>query len=363
MEIEVEKQLKLSGKKDIETFGVEKFNRLCRESVFRYKADWEQLSDRIGYWLDYSHPYVTYTNDYIETVWWLLSRLHEKDLLYRGHRVLPYCPRCGTVLSSHELALGYEETKDKSIYLTFPLVGSQDIRRWSWSSGPRPRGPCPSNVAAAVNPDLITACPRSASREGRQRSAAGDRRVTFGGGEAMGPARQRGSARGHAQGERLVGREYLRPLDIVDLPEGSRHSVVMPGAFVTAEDGSGIVHLAPAFGADDYAAGQTHGLELLRPVAPDGTFRGTSWPELEGRLVTADETNELIIRRLKEAGRLLLDRAARPQLSPLLALPEQADLLRPRFLVRPHFGGEGPDARLQPGGRLAPAGGRGRTVR
>ena len=106
VEIEVEKELKLSGKKDIETFGVAEFNARARKSVFKYQSDWESLSDRIGYWLDYEHPYITCSNEYIETVWWLLRRLHERDLLYRGHRVLPYCPRCGTVLSSHELALG-----------------------------------------------------------------------------------------------------------------------------------------------------------------------------------------------------------------------------------------------------------------
>jgi isoleucyl-tRNA synthetase len=110
VEIEVEKQLGLTGgKKAIEQYGVEKFNAKCRENVFTYKQDWEQLSDRIAYWLDYEHPYITYSNDYVESVWWLLSRLYEKRMLYRGHRVLPYCPRCGTALSSHELALGYEK--------------------------------------------------------------------------------------------------------------------------------------------------------------------------------------------------------------------------------------------------------------
>src|SRR3989475_10557177 len=113
VEIEVEKQLQISGKKQIEAFGVEKFNALCRENVFTYKTDWEALSERIAYWLDYEHPYITYTPEYIETVWWLLKRLHDKALLYRGHKVLPYCPRCGTALSSHELALGYEEVRSE----------------------------------------------------------------------------------------------------------------------------------------------------------------------------------------------------------------------------------------------------------
>ncbi|HYS61329.1 MAG TPA: class I tRNA ligase family protein, partial [Gemmatimonadales bacterium] len=122
VEIEVERMLGISGKKQIEAYGVEKFNRLCRENVFKYKADWETLSERIAYWLDYEHPYITYSNDYIETVWWLLKRLHDKALLYRGHKVLPYCPRCGTALSSHELALGYDEVQTNSVFVTFPLA-------------------------------------------------------------------------------------------------------------------------------------------------------------------------------------------------------------------------------------------------
>jgi isoleucyl-tRNA synthetase len=121
VEIEVEKQLQLKGKKAIEEYGVERFNALCRSSVFTYKAEWETLSDRIGYWLDYDNPYITFSNNYVESVWWILRRLHDRGLLFRGHRVLPYCPRCGTVLSSHELAQGYEEVRDRAIFVTFPL--------------------------------------------------------------------------------------------------------------------------------------------------------------------------------------------------------------------------------------------------
>jgi isoleucyl-tRNA synthetase len=297
VEIEVEKQLKLNGKKAIEEFGVEEFNRLCRQSVFTYKADWEQLSNRVGYWLDYEHAYVTYTNEYIESVWWLLHRLFEKGLLYRGHRVLPYCPRCGTVLSSHELALGYEEVKDKSIYVTFPLEDGSGRELVVWTTTP---WTLPSNVAAAVHPELDYGVYRSpkfpgrsfvmaVSREAKLREIAGDDLVL----ESTLP------------GTALVGLRYTRPLPVVQF-EGSRnHSVVVPGNFVTAEDGSGIVHMAPAFGADDYAAGKEHNLEMVRPVGVDGTFIGTTWPEIEGKLVTADETNELIIRRLKADGRWL----------------------------------------------------------
>src|SRR6266480_1413849 len=154
VEIEVEKTLGISGKKQIEAYGIEKFNKLCRESVFTYKTDWESLSERIAYWLDYEHPYITYTNDYIETVWWLLKRLHEKALLYRGHKVLPYCPRCGTALSSHEVAQGYETVQTNSVYVAFPLLGRKgDIPRELviWTTTP---WTLVSNVAVAVHPDL-----------------------------------------------------------------------------------------------------------------------------------------------------------------------------------------------------------------
>ncbi|MDX2122487.1 MAG: isoleucine--tRNA ligase [Gemmatimonadota bacterium] len=297
VEIEVEKQLKLNGKKAIEEYGVEAFNRLCRESVFTYKAEWEQLSSRIGYWLDYEHPYITYSNEYVESVWWLLHRLFERDLLYRGHRVLPYCPRCGTVLSSHELALGYEEVKDKSIYVTFPLTDGTGRELVVWTTTP---WTLPSNVAAAVHPDLEYGIYRHPKHPGRGFVMATSREAKLR--EILG---EELALEGTVAGRELAGLEYRRALDVVPLPGEYRHSVVIPGQFVTAEDGSGIVHMAPAFGADDYHAGKEHGLALVRPVAPDGTFAGTTWPEIEGRLVTAEETNEIIIRRLKADGRWL----------------------------------------------------------
>src|SRR5437867_2772411 len=152
VEIEVEKMLNLNGKKDIEAFGVEKFNRLCRESVFKYKADWEALSDRIAYWLDYDHPYITYSNDYIETVWWLLQRLHEKALLYRGHKVLPYCPRCGTALSSHEVAQGYDTVQTNSVYVTFPLAEDRARQLVIWTTRPRGSSTWPPRSAPTTMP-------------------------------------------------------------------------------------------------------------------------------------------------------------------------------------------------------------------
>ncbi len=288
VEIEVEKSLGLSGKKAIEDFGVAEFNRLCRESVFTYKKDWEALSERIGYWLDYERPYVTCTAEYIESVWWLLKQLHEKKLLTRGHRVLPYCPRCGTVLSSHELAQGYEAIQDKSIYLSFPLPDGRELVVWTttpWT--------LPSNVAVAVHPDLEYGEFRS--KDGRRLVLAVARADALAGLVDADPVSR-------FPGATLVGLRYRRPLDVVPLPSEGDHSIVVAGDFVTADDGSGIVHLAPAFGADDYEMGQRYGLAFLKPVAADGTFQGATWPELEGRLVTAQETNDLIIRRLKDAG-------------------------------------------------------------
>jgi isoleucyl-tRNA synthetase len=291
VEIEVEKSLGLSGKKAIEDYGVAEFNRLCRESVFTYKRDWEALSERIAYWLDYERPYITCTPEYIESVWWLLKQLHQKQLLTRGHRVLPYCPRCGTVLSSHELAQGYETIQDKAIYLGFPVSDGRELAVWTttpWT--------LPSNVAAAVHPDLEYG--EFAGPSGRRLILATARAEALS--DLVDPRPLR-----TFPGRELVGLRYQRPLDIVPLPDQGEHSVVVPGDFVSAADGTGIVHLAPAFGADDYETGRRDGLALLKPVTPEGTFQGTTWPELEGRLVTAQETNDLIIRRLKELGRHL----------------------------------------------------------
>ena len=303
VEIEVEKELKLSGKKDIERFGVEQFNARARQSVFKYQSEWESLSDRIAYWLDYEHPYITCSNDYIESVWWLLQRLHQRDLLYRGHRVLPYCPRCGTVLSSHELALGYETVTTNSIYVTFPLESDPQRQLLVWTTTP---WTLLSNVAVAVNPELDYG-----------EYAVGDRRLILATSRASLPSSsQRGAlsfsdlgASRTFKGSELVGQRYRRPLDVVPLPDDRASRVVVAAGFVSAEDGSGLVHLAPGFGADDFQAGIEHGLAMARPVAADGTFTGTDWSEIEGRLVTARETNDLIVQRLKQEGRWHLTQA------------------------------------------------------
>jgi isoleucyl-tRNA synthetase len=297
VEIEVEKDLQLSGKKDIERFGVEEFNARARQSVFKYQSEWENLSDRIGYWLDYEHPYITCSNPYIESVWWLLAQLYQRDLLYRGHRVLPYCPRCGTVLSSHELALGYEDVTTSSVYVTFPLESDPSRQLLVWTTTP---WTLLSNVAVAVHPDMEYG-----------EYPVGDRRLILATARASLPSSGTRGAPSFAElgalrtfpGRELIGLKYRRPLEVVPLPEDKASRKIIAGEFVTAEDGSGMVHMAPAFGADDYQAGVEHDLALVRPVSAEGTFVGTSWPEIEGRLVTARETNDLIIQRLKQEGR------------------------------------------------------------
>ena len=297
VEIEVEKQLDLRGKRDIERYGVAKFNALCRESVFKYQSEWERLSDRIAYWLDYDNPYITCTNEYVESVWWVLARLHQRNLLYRGHRVLPYCPRCGTVLSSHELALGYEDVTTNSIYVTFPLADDPSRQLLVWTTTP---WTLLANVAVAVHPDLEygeyqvdgTRYILATARADLPVSSAKD----AGSFADIGPVRT-------FPGRDLVGLGYRRPLDVVPLPEEQRSREVIAADFVSAENGSGLVHIAPAFGADDHAMGREHDLALVRPVAADGTVTGTEWPAIEGQLVTAKSTNDAIIQRLKEDGR------------------------------------------------------------
>ena len=303
VEIEVEKALNISGKREIEAYGVERFNALCRESVFKYKTDWEALSDRIGYWLDYERPYVTYSNDYIETVWWLLKRLHEKAFLYRGHKVLPYCPRCGTALSSHEVAQGYETVQTNSVYVTFPLQtrkGDNPRNLIIWTTTP---WTLLSNVAVAVDPELEYG--EYAFPDGGKTASyivavarAADVHV-------HGVPLVQGELVKTFRGRELLGKKYVPPFDVVPFPKDGQRFVIVPGAFVTADEGTGLVHMAPAFGADDFATGQQNGLAFVNPVAPDGTFRGTTWPEVETKLVTDKDTNRLIIERLKHEGRWL----------------------------------------------------------
>jgi isoleucyl-tRNA synthetase len=296
VEIEAEKRLGISGKREIEEMGIARFNEACRESVLRYTEEWERFSERIGYWLDYSDPYVTYHPEYVESVWWLLKQIADRGLFYRGHKILPYCPRCGTGLSSHEVAQGYQDVKDPSLYVSLPLLGADgeaDGRELLvWTTTP---WTLVSNVALAVNPELEYA---EVAHEGRRYVLARARVAALFGGEAE-------VARSVSARE-LVGLAYARPFDWVattgfDPEQVSRAWRVYPAPWVTDADGTGIVHTAPAFGADDFALGQEVGLPVLRPVDDRGNFR-EELPLVGGRFVKEADTDLVI--ELKKRGQV-----------------------------------------------------------
>ena len=268
VEIEVEKALGISGKRQIEELGVERFNALCRESVWKYKAEFQAQSERIGYWLDYDNAYVTYTNDYIESVWWALHRLYERGLLYRGHKILPYCSRCETALSSHEVAQGYKDVVDPSVYIALDLVpATADAPRRRilvWTTTP---WTLVSNTALAVNPELTYL-------ELRKRAAEIGTIIVA---ESRAPAvlgddyDDRWVVVNRMVGAELAGQLYRRPFDWVEYGDG-RHEVILAESFVSSSDGTGVVHMSPAFGADDYAAAQRNGLAFVQPVNLRGEF-------------------------------------------------------------------------------------------
>jgi isoleucyl-tRNA synthetase len=296
VEIEAEKKLGISGKREIEEIGIARFNEVCRESVLTYTEEWERFSARIGYWLDYSKPYVTYHPDYIESVWWLLKQIADRGLFYKGHKVLPYCPRCGTGLSSHELAQGYKDVKDPSLYFTAPIVGPDgqpDGREFLvWTTTP---WTVVSNVAFAVNPELEYA---EVAHEDRRYVLARARVAPLFGSED-------GVTRTFPASE-LIGLGYQRPLDWAH-PVGfddetvARAWKVYGADWVTAEDGTGIVHTAVAFGADDYKLGQEVGLPIIMPVDERGRFKD-GIPLVAGEFVK-DADTELVI-ELKRRGRV-----------------------------------------------------------
>ncbi|MGH9022474.1 MAG: class I tRNA ligase family protein, partial [Acidimicrobiia bacterium] len=241
VEVEVEKELGFSGKEEIRRYGVEEFNRRCRESVHRYVSEFAALTERIGMWIDTEGAYWTLTNDYIESVWWLFRQMWDRGLIDEGYRVSPYCGRCGTALSTHEVAQGYRDVTEDSVYVRFPVEGA-DFDLLAWTTTP---WTLVSNVAAAVSPDIDYVRVRSAPRD---LVLAAARVTAVLGEDAEIVARM--------SGEELVGLRYGRPFPILPLPSPPR---VVGASFVTTEDGTGIVHLAPAFGEVDREVAEAEG--------------------------------------------------------------------------------------------------------
>ncbi len=304
VELEVEKQLGISSKEEVEDFGIAEFNQRCRESVFEYVEEWNRLTERIAYWVDLDDPYVTLQDRYIESVWWSLSQLFEKGRLYEGHKVVPYCPRDGTPLSSHEVAQGYQDVIDASIYVRFPLADDDAAEPGEallvWTTTP---WTLPGNKAVAVNPAVTYV-----------RARVGDEVLIVAKDLAEKVLGEGAETIEEISGESLIGTHYKGPVfDLADV-EPARFPVIA-GDFVTTEDGTGLVHIAPPFGEDDYAGAAAAGLfdptvasTLYNPVRPDGKFDDRVIG-FAGEFVKGSETTRRLITKLEDRGLLFREQA------------------------------------------------------
>lgn len=289
VEIEVEKRHGISGKKQIQEFGIERFIKECRENVFTYEATWREMSERLGYWVDLDNPYMTLADDYIESVWNLLKRIDEKGYLYQGHRVSPYCPHCETTLSSHEVAQGYKDVKDLTVTAKFRVLhGSTSSDEeptyiLAWTTTP---WTLPSNVALAVNPDLEYSLIHSPEKK-EKFWVASDLRENFmvEGDEVV----------SRKQGHELLGIAY-EPVFPYVIQEGKKH-VVVTSKHVTADSGTGVVHMAPAFGEDDYRVCKEHGIVFVNFVDLTGRFTDDVGG-YAGRFVKDEELNVDLVKDL-----------------------------------------------------------------
>ena len=256
VELEIEKKLGISGKDQIEEYGVEKFVKECKESVFTYVSMWEKMTNQIGYWVDMENPYVTYHNPYIESVWWALKQMWDKGLLYEGHKVMPYCPRCGTALSSHEVAQGYKDVKDLTCIAKFKVVGEENKYILAWTTTP---WTLPSNLALCINKDYTYIEAKVGDEVYVLAKDLADKVL----GEEYEIVRE-------FKGEELLGTKYeqLMPFGKV---EGKAFEVIH-GDYVTLSDGTGIVHIAPAYGEDDSLVAKANGITFINLVDREGRF-------------------------------------------------------------------------------------------
>lgn len=256
VELEIEKKLGISGKPQIENYGVEPFIQKCKESVWKYKKEWEDMSERVGYWADMDNPYVTYTNDYIESVWWALRQIWDKDMIYKGHKIVPYCPRCGTALSSHEVAQGYKDVKEASIYVKFKVKNQDNTFVMAWTTTP---WTLPSNVALTVNP-----------KETYIKAKVSNEIYILAEALAGTVISEEYEVIEKCKGQNLVGLEYEPLFDFVKADKKAWY--VVTDDFVTLTDGTGVVHTAPAFGEDDAKVGKKYDLPFVQMVNDQGNF-------------------------------------------------------------------------------------------
>ena len=289
VELEVEKALGINGKEQIENYGIEPFIKKCRESVWQYKSMWEEFSDVVGFWADMEHPYITYENDYIESVWWALKEIWEKGLLYKGHKVVPYCPRCGTPLSSHEVAQGYKDVKERSAIVKFKAKG-EEAYFLAWTTTP---WTLPSNLALCVNPDVDYVKIRVGETVYYMAEALVE--------SVFADSEESREVLGRMKGKELEYREYepLYPFAVGKI--NKKAFIVTCDGYVTTEDGTGIVHMAPAFGEDDGRVCAKYDLAFVQFVDAHGNMtEDTDWPG-----VFVKDADPLILKDLKISGKLL----------------------------------------------------------
>lgn len=289
VELEVEKLLGLDGKEQIEKYGIEPFIKKCRESVWKYKGMWEEFSDVVGFWADMEHPYITYENDYIESVWWALNEIWKKGLLYKGHKVVPYCPRCGTPLSSHEVAQGYKDVKERSAMVKFKAKDEDNTYFLAWTTTP---WTLPSNLGLVVNPEVDYV---KISYEGQNLIMAEALvESVFANKEGEHPVLER------FKGKALEYREYEPLYPYAEGKIKKKAFYVMCDGYVTTSDGTGIVHTAPAFGEDDARVCRAYDMPFVQFVDAKGNMtEDTDWP---GTFVK--DADPLILDDLKAAGKL-----------------------------------------------------------
>ena len=289
VELEVEKLLGLDGKEQIEQYGVEPFIAECKKSVWKYQGEWERMSERVGFWADMEHPYITYDNNYIESVWWSLKQVADKGLMYKGHKVVPYCPRCGTALSSHEVAQGYKDVEEESIFVKFKAKDAENTYYLAWTTTP---WTLPSNVALCLNPREKYV---KVAHEGAHLIMAAALVETV-----LGEGKQ---VIEEYTGKDLEYKEYVPLYDFGAADKKAWFLTV--DDYVTLSDGSGIVHIAPAFGEDDARVGRKYDLPFVQMVNEQGRFKaGTPW---EG--VFVKDGDPKIIADLKERELLLATKA------------------------------------------------------
>ena len=287
VELEVEKALGISGKPEIEKFGIEDFIKKCKASVFTYQSEWEEMSDRVGFWADMENPYVTYHNDYIESVWWALRQIWDKGLLYKGHKIMPYCPRCGTSLSSHEVAQGYKDVKENSLIVKFKVLGKDNEYILAWTTTP---WTLPSNLALCVNPNEKYVRFTIEGDENNTVYIMAEALIKSVFGEDT-----KANILNEYTGEELKGTEY-EPLYSFVKPDKKAYYVIADD-YVTMEDGTGVVHTAPAFGEDDARVCKANGLPFINLVDHQGNFVKETG-EWAGTFVK--DADKLVIRDLKE---------------------------------------------------------------